>query len=78
MIYYLTDISAVAMNDNSTQLPDHLVKSYAGEFSVSAQLSSFAQGLWHLDHGSVEVLEFASESIITNIIFVFYRRLTRS
>ena len=60
MIYYLTDLSAFALNDDheshdSTQLPDQLITSYAEEFSVSSQLANFAQGLWHLDHNSIEV-----------------------
>ena len=55
MIYYLTDISAMVLNDDSTQLPDQMITSYTEEFSVSSQLASFAQGLWHLDHNSVEV-----------------------
>ena len=54
MIYYLTDLVAMVMND---ELPDQLVTSYAEEFSVPSQLVSFAQGLWHLDHGSIEVWE---------------------
>ena len=57
MIYYLTDLVAMVMNDDSAELPDQLVTSYAEEFSVPSQLVSFAQGLWHLDHGSVEVRE---------------------
>ena len=52
MIYYLTDLTAVAMNDD---LPNQLVTSYAKEFSVPSQLANFAQGLWHLDHCSVKV-----------------------
>ena len=56
-MYYLTDISAMALNDDSTQLPDQLITSYAEEFSVSSQLASFAQGLWHLDHNNVQVQE---------------------
>lgn len=55
MIYYLTDLSTMVVTDGSTQLPDRLVTCYTEEFSVPMQLASFAQGLWHLDHGSVEV-----------------------
>lgn len=57
MIYYLTDLVAMVMNDDPTELSNQLVTSYADEFSVPSQLASFAQGLWHLDHGSVEVLQ---------------------
>jgi len=37
------------------QLPSQLMASYAKEFCVPAQLVSFAEGVWYLDHGSVEV-----------------------
>ena len=57
MIYYLTDLSAMVLSDDSTQLPDQLITSYAETFFVPSQLANFAQGLWHLDHNSVEVQE---------------------
>jgi len=68
MIYYLTDLNTMVTKDNSTQFPDQLVMSYAKEFSVLTQLTSFAQGLWHLDHGNVEVEEVQT---VSHIIFSF-------
>jgi len=54
MMYYLTDLNAVA-DTAAFQLPSQLVAFYAKEFCVPAQLASFAEGLWNLDHGCVEV-----------------------
>ena len=56
MMYYLTDLNTMSDTSNAVfQLPSQLVASYAKEFCVPTQLANFAEGLWHLDHGSVEV-----------------------
>lgn len=59
-MYYLNDLNTMANTSSATvfQLPSQLMSSYAKEFCVPAQLASFAEGLWHLDHGSVEVCVF--------------------
>jgi len=56
-MYYLNDLNTIPDTSSAAvfRLPEHLMSNYAKEFCVPAQLASFAEGLWHLDHGYVEV-----------------------
>lgn len=62
-MYYLTDLNAIVLNNDSTHLPEQLAASYAEEFSVPTQLTSFAQSLWHLDHGRLKVCVYVRTRI---------------
>ncbi|XP_065890104.1 protein ELYS-like isoform X2 [Dysidea avara] len=84
MMYYLTDLNTMSDTSNAVfQLPSQLVASYAKEFCVPTQLANFAEGLWHLDHGSVEeagrkLLCHVPTQPVNDVIFLLYPAIIRS